>query len=45
MEGLKEDLENAYTAIDILSKNKYDFKKYKDNLETMKKNGKTRRRS
>ena len=37
MEGLKEDLENAYTAIDILSKNKYDFKKYKDNLETMKK--------
>ena len=33
MEGLKEDLENAYKAIDILSKNKYDFEKYIDNLK------------
>ena len=32
IEGLKEDLENAYAAIDILSKTKYDFKKCKDNL-------------
>ena len=37
MEGLEEDLENAYKTIDILTKNKYDSKKYKDNSETMKK--------
>ena len=37
MEGLEEDLENAYKTIDNLTKNKYDLKKYEDNLETMKK--------
>ena len=37
IEGLEEDLENAYKAIDILSKNKYDSKKYEDNLQKMKK--------
>ena len=33
MEELKEDLENAYKTIEILTENKYDFKKYEDNLK------------
>ena len=37
MEGLEEDLENAYKTIDILTTNKYDSKKYEGILETMKK--------
>ena len=37
MKGLEEDLENAYKTIDILTENKYDSKKYEDNLEAMKK--------